>query len=134
MTRPDFDDAAYTELPNTRPQISAPPCEDGCPHRPTCALGAACLPLHDYCDSGVFDAAAPREPSRKIYQRLFSEPVIGRHALSNTAPTVPAKRSYTQQRLAALVEGHGKDVRRIAGTLRVQAALRIAKQRTSRWP
>jgi hypothetical protein len=46
------------------------PCEH-CHQRERCSVGLACVSLELFVNTGRFSAAAPRQPRRDIFERLF---------------------------------------------------------------
>jgi hypothetical protein len=44
---------------------------DGCLHAERCAQGLACAALQLFVSTGRISAAAPRQPSRQIFEKLF---------------------------------------------------------------
>jgi hypothetical protein len=47
------------------------PCE-GCPHAVRCRDGLACAALQLFVQTGRISEIAPRQPTRQIYERLFT--------------------------------------------------------------
>jgi hypothetical protein len=46
------------------------PCEN-CHNRERCSAGFACVSLELFVNTGRFSAAAPRQPCRDIFERLY---------------------------------------------------------------
>jgi len=47
------------------------PCEN-CYHRERCRTGLACTRLQPFVNTVRFRAAAPRQPSRDLFEKLFA--------------------------------------------------------------
>jgi hypothetical protein len=50
--------------------VGVGPCK-GCEHAARCRTGLACAALNLYVMSGRVSAVAPRQPDRRIYERLY---------------------------------------------------------------
>jgi hypothetical protein len=60
-------------IPHARPFVlQGPHLCDGCCHADRCREGLACRALGVFVNTGRVSAAAPRQPSRAIFEKLFA--------------------------------------------------------------